>query len=78
MTLKQISLSMPENLFKASQDYTKQLGYRNLQEFILELIRKKVILDNVDRYKNIEEDMINGKNVKKLKQKEALNYLKNF
>ena len=56
MTLKQISLSMPENLFKASKDYTKELGYRNLQEFILELVRKKVMLDNIDRYKKIEQD----------------------
>lgn len=33
---------MPESLFKAFKDYTKELGYRNLQEIILELIRKKV------------------------------------
>lgn len=69
---------MPENLFKASKDYTKKLGYRNLQEFILELIRKNVILDNIDRYKKIEEEMKVGKKVKKLKQKEALNYLKSL
>ena len=69
---------MPENLFKASKDYTKQLGYRNLQEFILELVRKKVMSQNVDRYKRIEKDMKAGKNVKKLKQKEALNYLKSM
>jgi metal-responsive CopG/Arc/MetJ family transcriptional regulator len=78
MALKQISLSMPENLFKASKDYTKELGYRNLQEFILELVRSRVMLDNIDRYKKIEQDMKAGKNVKKLKQKEALNYLKSL
>ncbi len=75
MTLKQISLSMPENLFKASKDYTKELGYRNLQEFILELVRKRVMIDNIERYERIEKDMKAGKNVRKLKQKEALNYL---
>lgn len=78
MSLKQISLSMPENLFKASKDYTKELGYRNLQEFILELLRKRVMIENIDRYQRIERDMKAGKNVKKLKQKEALNYLKSL
>lgn len=69
---------MPENLFKASKDYTKELGYRNLQEFILELVRKKVMIENIDRYKKIEQDMKEGRNVKKLKRKEALNYLKSL
>jgi ATP-dependent Lon protease len=69
---------MPENLFKASKDYTKELGYRNLQEFILELLRKRVMIENIDRYQRIERDMKAGKNVKKLKQKEALNYLKSL
>ncbi len=76
MTLKQISLSMPETLFKASKEYTKQLGYRNLQDFILELVRKKVILENLERYEKIESSMRTGKNVKRLNQKDALNYLK--
>ena len=78
MNLKQISLSMPENLFKASKDYTQELGYRNLQEFILELIRKKVMLESVERYKKIEQSMKSGKNVRKLKQKEALSHVKNL
>ena len=51
MSLKQISLSMPENLFKASKDYTRELGYRNLQEFILELVRNRIMFENIDRYK---------------------------
>ena len=76
MALKQISLSMPENLFKASKNYTKELGYRNLQEFILELVRKKVMLDNIERYNKIEQEMKAGKKVRRLKQKEALRYLK--
>jgi metal-responsive CopG/Arc/MetJ family transcriptional regulator len=78
MGLKQISLSMPENLFKASNDYTKELGYRSLQEFILELIRNKVMLENIGRYNNIEKDMKAGKNVKKFNKKEALKYIKSF
>lgn len=69
---------MPENLFKASIDYTNELGYRNLQEFILELVRKRVMLKTIDRYNQIEEGMNAGKKVKKFKQKEALNYLKSL
>jgi len=76
MTLKQISLTMPEKLFKASKEYTSEFGYRNLQEFILELLRKKVILERITRYKKIEEEM--KKNPKKLNQKQAIDYIKNL
>lgn len=78
MTLKQISLTMPENLLKASKEYSKEFGYRNLQEFILELIRKKVFFERRERYQKIENDMIRGKNVKKFNQKDAVEYLKNL
>ena len=78
MTLKQISLTMPENLLKASKEYSKEFGYRNLQEFILELIRKKVFFERVERYQKIENDMILGKNVKKFNQKDAVEYLKSL
>ena len=78
MTLKQISLTMPENLLKASKEYSKEFGYRNLQEFILELIRKKVFFERMERYQKIENDMIRGKNVKKFNQKDAVEYLKNL
>ncbi len=76
MGLKQISLTMPEKLFKASKEYTREFGYRNLQEFILELLRKKVILERVERYREIESQMRQGKNVKKFSQAEAAKYLK--
>ena len=75
MVLKQISLSIPETLFKASKDYTQELGYRNIQEFILEFLRKKVILDNLERYRGIEQEMKSGKNVKKFNQNEAIGFL---
>ena len=78
MTLKQISLTMPEKLLKASKEYSKEFGYRNLQEFILELIRKKVFFERMERYQKIENDMIRGKNVKKFNQKDAVEYLKNL
>ena len=67
---------MPEVLFKASKDYSKVFGYKNIQEFILELIRKKVILGNIERYKEIEAQMKLSKNVKKFSQAEAVKFLK--
>jgi len=78
MTLKQISLTLPENLLNASKEYSKEFGYKNLQEFILELIRKKVFFERVERYQIIESDMIRGKNVKKFNQKDAAEYLKSL
>lgn len=78
MGLKQISLTMPRNLFEASNQYYKEYGYRNLQEFIIDLIRKKVIMENLSRYKEIEERMKRGIGVKRFSQKEAVNYLKDL
>ena len=76
MELKQISLTLPENLFEASKEYGQQLGFRNIQEFILDLLRHKVILENLERYKEIEERMKKGIGVKKFDQKSAVNYLR--
>lgn len=69
---------MPENLLKASKEYSKEFGYRNLQEFVLELIRNKVFFERMERYQKIENDMIRGKNVKKFNQKDAVEYLKSL
>jgi metal-responsive CopG/Arc/MetJ family transcriptional regulator len=78
MALKQISLTLPKNLLDASIEYTNEYGYRNIQELILEMLRKKVIMEKVERYKKIEDEMINKKNVKRFNQKDAINYLKNI
>jgi hypothetical protein len=78
MTLKQISLTIPENLLKASKEYSKQFGYRNIQEFILELIRKKVFFEKIERYQKIEREMIEGKKIKKFNQKDAIDYLESL
>ena len=78
MTLKQISLSIPDNLLEASKEYSKEFGYKNVQEFILELIRRKVFLEKFERYQKIEKDMKKGKNVKRLNQKDAMNYLESL
>lgn len=74
--LKQISLTVPETLLQASKEYYLEYGYRNLQEFILDLLRKKVILDNISRYQEIELRMKKGIGVKRFSQKEAASYLK--
>jgi metal-responsive CopG/Arc/MetJ family transcriptional regulator len=78
MNLKQISLTIPENLLKASKEYSKEFGYRNIQEFILELIRKKVFFEKIERYQKIEKEMILGKKVKKFNQKDAVEYLESL
>jgi hypothetical protein len=68
---------MPETLFKASKEYTEEFGYKNIQEFILDLVRKKVLLKNMARYREIEKKMEQGK-VKRFSQKDADNYLRSF
>ena len=78
MALKQISLTIPENLLKASKEYSKEFGYRNIQEFILELIRKKVFFEKIERYQKIEKEMIEGKKLKKFNQKDAIDYLESL
>jgi len=78
MVLKQISLTLPENLLNATKDYSKEFGYRNVQEFILELVRNRVLFEKVERYQKIEHDMKRGKNVKKFSQKDAVKYLKSL
>lgn len=78
MALKQISLTIPENLLKASKEYSKEFGYKNIQEFILELIRKKVFFEKIERYQKIEKEMISGKKVKKFNQKDAAEYLESL
>lgn len=78
MALKQISLTIPEKLLKETQDYTKEYGYRNVQELILELVRNRVINEKIERYQKIEHEMQRGKKVKKFPQKEAVEYLKSL
>ena len=78
MALKQISLTIPENLLNETKEYSKEFGYRNVQEFILELVRNRVLFEKIERYQRIERDMKKGKNVKKFNQKEAVEYLKSL
>lgn len=74
MEVKQISLTVPESLFRASQKYTEEFGYRNMQELILELMRERMLAEKIARYKAVEEGM-KGKS-RKLTKAQALEYLK--
>lgn len=76
--MKQISLTVPENLLALSKEYSEEFGYKNVQEFILDLIRKKVVIEDIERYKKIEERMKKGVGVKKFDKKGAKKYLKSF
>ena len=76
MGLKQISLTIPENLLQASKEFSEQFGYKNVQEFILDLVRDKVMLQNIERYKQIDKRMSKGVGIKKFSQKEAVKYIK--
>jgi len=78
MALKQISLTIPEKLLKETKNYTKEYGYRNVQELILELVRNRVLNEKIKRYQRIEHDMQKGKNVKKFSQKDAVEYLESL
>ena len=76
MALKQISLTIPENLLQASKEHSEQFGYKNVQEFILDLVRDKVVLQNIERYRKIDERMTKGIGVKKFSQKGAVSHIK--
>jgi len=76
MMLKQISVTVPEALLEASKQYSEEYGYRNIQELIVDLLRSKVMQENLERYKEIEERMKKGIGVKKFSSKEAVEYTK--
>ncbi len=76
MEQTQISLTLPQTLLAASKEYSDEYGYRNIQEFIVDLLRKKVVLENANRYREIEERMKKGQGVRKFNQQEAMRYLR--
>ena len=73
MSLKQISLTLPTSLFKASKEYSEEYGYKNIQEFILDLMRKRVVSKRIERYRKIEEEI--DSKVKAMSQEEAIKYI---
>lgn len=74
-TMKQISLTLPENLLKASKRYIEKYGYRNVQDLILEMLRDRVLAENIKRYLKIEERMKKGIGVTRVRAEEAEKYL---
>jgi hypothetical protein len=42
MALKQINLTLPENLIKSAKEYSKKFGFRNIQELATESMREKI------------------------------------
>ena len=73
---KQISVTIPKPIFEASKAYCYRLGYRNLQEFIIDLMRRKVIFENIEKYNKIESRMKNGIGVKRFGVKSAVKYIR--
>ncbi len=69
---------MSDILFDEAKQYYKDLGYTTLQEFIVDLVRNKVILENIERYKSIENRMKRSIGVKKFGQKDAIKYLRSI
>ena len=55
-------------LHMAQKDYTS--------EIVLDLVRDKVVLQNIERYRKIDERMRKGLGVKKFSQKSAVKYIK--
>ena len=73
---KQISLTIPETLFEASRDYSEKRGYRSTQEFIVDLVRRRVLLGEEERLQRIAERVEKRPSVKAFKSKEdAFEYL---
>ena len=75
--MKQISLTLPETLFNLSKEHSQEYGYRSVQEFIIDLVRHKVLVDNIDRYDKIKRQMEKD-NVKRYSQAEAKAFLDTF
>lgn len=71
--IKQISLALPKVLYEESKEYSEEYGYKTIQELILDLLRRKVIIENTERYQKIEFEM--KKSGKKINQKQAAKYL---
>ena len=69
---------LPEKLLDTSKKYPEGFGYRNVQEFVLELLRKTVFFERIRQYQKIDEEMLSGKNIKKFNQKDAVEYLKDL
>jgi hypothetical protein len=62
MTLKQINLKLPENLFEAAERYVNSFGYKNIQALASESIREKIFerTEYDEDFSNAELELIDG------------------
>ena len=74
--MHQISVTLPDVLYKEGKKYAKEAGYRSIQEVITDTLRRKVLGKELEEYENISKEMREGKNVVKFKtQEEAIEFL---
>ena len=81
MANKLINVRIPENLYNESKELVENSGYSNLQEFIKDAIRNKVIqvkkdqtLINLEKNFGITKNKIKKPFNKEVKEKIALNH----
>ena len=48
MEAKQVNISVPDKLYSKMEMYVEEHGYRNAQDLFLDLVRRKVIFEDVD------------------------------
>jgi len=74
--MRQISVSIPDLVYKEGSKYAKKFGYRNVQEVMVDLLRRNLFGNEVAEYKRISKEMRDGKNVVRFEtKKDALEFL---
>ena len=59
MEAKQVNITVPIKLYHKIEEHVDEHGYRNAQDFFLDLARKKVIFENSDT-SELREEFVNG------------------
>ena len=57
MEAKQVNIAVPLKLYSKIEDYVKEYGYRNTQDLFLDLVRQKVVFENLENH-NLKEDFV--------------------
>lgn len=74
--MRQISVSLPDLVYKEGRKYAKKFGYRNIQDVMVDLLRRNLFGDEVAEYRQISKEMSAGKNVVRFEtKKDALEFL---
>lgn len=74
MEAKQVNISVPNKLYSKIEEYVEEYGYRNAQDLFLDLIRRKVIFENVDNIplrEDFIDEMLNVKDDEFLDKKQS-------